>query len=90
VFRTWMVGCLLLPIACSGRDVRSASLPTHAEGDSLGIADETEPMVVFRCESGRVGAYLVAGPPPHDADVLPEDAVRIDLDSAPACIGSAP
>jgi hypothetical protein len=90
VFRTWMVGCLLLPIACSGRDARSGSLLAHAEGDSLDLTDEPQPMVMFRCESGRVGAYLVAGPAPEDSDVLPEDAVRIDLDSALDCSVTAP
>ena len=90
MFRTWLVGCLLLPIACSGRDARSSSSLAHGEGDSLGLTVETEPMVMFRCESGRVGAYLVAGPAPDDSDVLPEDAVRIDLDSAPDCSVTAP
>jgi hypothetical protein len=88
VLRMWMVGCFLLPLACSDGDVRSAALPDDT--DSLGLADETQPMVMFRCESGRLGAYLVAGSAADDSDFLPDDAVRVDLDSAPPCIGSAP
>jgi hypothetical protein len=90
VFRTWMVGCLLLPMACSTSDVRTGSLSVHSEGDSLGIPDDQKPMLVFRCELGRVGAYLVVGPPPEDSGDLPEDAVRVDLDSPPTCIATAP
>ncbi|HWN18588.1 MAG TPA: hypothetical protein VNO19_06705 [Gemmatimonadales bacterium] len=88
MLRMWMVGCFLLPLACSDGDVRSAAL--SADTDSLGLADETQPMVMFRCESGRLGAYLVAGSAADDSDFLPDDAVRVDLDSAPPCIASAP
>lgn len=88
VLRIWMVGCCLLSLACSDRDARSASLPAHT--DSLDTADEATPMVMFRCESGRVGAYLVAGSTPDDSNFLPDNAVRVDLDSAPPCIASAP
>jgi hypothetical protein len=83
-----MVGCFLLPLACSDGDVRSAAL--SADTDSLGLAGETQPVVMFRCESGRLGAYLVAGPAADDPDFLPDDAVRVDLDSAPPCIANAP
>lgn len=89
VLRVWMVGCLLLPLACSEGEVRSAAA-VSANTDSLGLADETQPMVMFRCESGRVGVYLVAGSAADDSDFLPDDAVRVDLDSAPPCIASAP
>jgi hypothetical protein len=86
--RMWMVGCMLLLLACSNGEVRSAALA--ADTDSLGQADEAQPMVMFRCESGRVGAYLVPASAAVVSDILPDDAVRVDLDSAPPCIADAP
>ena len=86
--RMWMVGCLLLALACSDSNVRSAAL--SADPDSVGPADAVQPMVMFRCEAGRLGAYLVASTGGGDADVLPENAIRVDLDSSPPCIASAP
>jgi hypothetical protein len=48
-------------------------------------------MLVLRCEEGRVNAYLVVGPPGEGGPSQMEDgAVRVDLDSAPPCIASAP
>ena len=88
VRRMWMVGCCLLSLACTDGDVRSAAL--SADADSFGLANEAQPMLMFRCESGRVGAYLVTASATDDSDLLPDDAVRVDLDSAPPCIASAP
>jgi hypothetical protein len=53
-------------------------------GDSLSGTGGQSPRVVVRCETGRLGAYVVmAGAP--DSDWLDERAVRVTMDSAPRC-----
>jgi hypothetical protein len=87
--RGWILG-LALCLACSDGNVRSGSLPEAADflpmaGDSaepassLAVALDTmggeQPRLILRCEEGRLGAYVV----------LDEQAVVVNLDSAPAC-----
>ena len=45
---------------------------------------EGEPAVLFRCEEGRLGAYLVPGTA-GDEGLAAEQMVPISLDSAPSC-----
>jgi hypothetical protein len=42
-----------------------------------------QPTVLFRCEEGRVGAYIVTSPP--NTEPTQDQMVRISLDSAPDC-----
>ena len=60
-------------------DTEASSPPALAEPAAAG----NHPTVLFRCEGGRVGAYLVPG----SVDTLPSDdeLVPISLDSAPEC-----
>ena len=70
-----MLPCLLA-LACSHP-------PASSESES--------PTLVFRCHDGRVSAYVVVA---TTADIaagdLPEDAVEVQLDSAPTCSESTP
>ena len=86
-------------LGCSGAEPRSdaesqPALPVvsgAAVDDTLsalpatvGDAEGEQPAVVFRCEEGRLGAYLVttvAG----DRGLFEERMVPISLDSAPGC-----
>lgn len=86
-------------LGCSGSEPRSDAqsrpvLPMvsgAAVEDSLsalaatvGDAEDEQPAVVFRCEEGRLGAYLVttaAG----DRGLFDEQMVPVSLDSAPGC-----
>ncbi len=47
-------------------------------------ADAPQPAVVFHCEDGRLGAYLVPGGS-GEAELGGEQMVPIILDSAPSC-----
>lgn len=59
-------------------------LPANASDDE----EEPQPAVLFRCEGGRLGAYLVpAGG--DESGVATEQMVPISLDSAPSCDGEA-
>ena len=90
----------LLVLGCSAPEPRSGSESGRApsdtaaaglQADSLSFhlpaeADSTveQPGVVFRCEDGRLGAYLVttaAG----NRGAYEEQMVPIRLDSAPGC-----
>lgn len=42
-----------------------------------------EPTVLFRCEEGKLGAYVVSGA--AEGESAEAQMVRIDLDSAPDC-----
>ena len=86
-------------LGCSSSEARSdaetsPALPVvtgAAVGDTTSAVPATEvddegeqPAVVFRCEEGRLGAYLVttvAG----DGGLFEEQMVPISLDSAPGC-----
>lgn len=73
--RRWFWSGLLLSVACSDAEVRS----------------DEQPRLVFGCEEGRVVAYLVvSGSSEVESGFMEDQAVRVDLDSAPACIESAP
>ena len=88
-----VLGCSA-PEARSGSESGRASPDTAAAGlqaDSLSVLPPAEaesageqPGVVFRCEEGRLGAYLVttaAGA----GGVYEDQMVPIRLDSAPGC-----
>jgi hypothetical protein len=83
----WFGWGLLLCAACTNKGVGSGSLQADflpAVGDS--VAPEEQPQLVFRCENGRLGAYLVVGTPAEvDSDKLDPRAVAVKLDSAPTC-----
>jgi hypothetical protein len=65
----------------SGSAVHSDSVPLlRPGGDDSG----ERPEVMFRCEEGRLGAYLVTAPAGDDG-VFGEQMVPISLDSAPSC-----
>jgi hypothetical protein len=87
-------------LGCSGPKARSdaESWPARPvvsgaalDGDTTSVFPATEadgegeqPAVVFRCEEGRLGAYLVTTAP-GDGGLLGEQMVPISLDSAPSC-----
>lgn len=81
--------CLFMLVGCSNGDVRSegqgavASATVDAEvGVEADLTDE-QPTVLFRCEEGRVGAYVVTGG--FEEQPVEDQMVRINLDSAPRC-----
>jgi hypothetical protein len=93
--RYWLLSATLLCVACSERTVPTGNLPQPADflpslapelppatdNDTLA---EDQPRLVFRCEQGRLGAYIVTDA--AAADNQPgNDAVEVRLDSAPAC-----
>jgi hypothetical protein len=90
--RGWLVPGLTACLACSDGRVHSGSLPEAADflpmaGDS---GEDTltgqQPRLILRCENGRLGAYIVLGPPGEaEPDPIDAHAVAVDLDSAPAC-----
>lgn len=81
--------CLFMLVGCSNGDVRSeeqgdmvsatADAEVNAEADLTG----EQPTVLFRCEEGRVGAYVVTGE--FEDQPAQDQMVRINLDSAPRC-----
>lgn len=86
-------------LGCSGHearpDVESRPAPTVMSGavhdtDAIPVVPaaesegEGEPAVLFRCEEGRLGAYVVPGAP-GDGGLVKEHMVPISLDSAPSC-----
>ena len=83
--------CLLFSLACSDGTVRSASIDPPSR-DSLDAGrDGEQASLILRCEEGRVNAYLVMGMPAEpDSGSIDDRAVRVQLDSSPACSGTAP
>jgi hypothetical protein len=83
--------CLALVLACSGAEIRSTSagerLPDATTTGSLTAPDSSveneQPTVMFRCEQGSVGAYIVTSP--SGAEPTQDQMVRISLDSALDC-----
>jgi hypothetical protein len=91
---------VLAVLACSAPEARSgaesgrASPDTAATGlqaDTLSILPPAEvesagdqPGVVFRCEEGRLGAYLVTAAA-GEGGLYEDQMVPIRLDSAPGC-----
>lgn len=51
--------------------------------------EEQQPAVLFRCEEGRLGAYLMPAGGGDGSGVEEEQMVPIILDSAPSCGGKA-
>ena len=84
---TWLAGA----VACSNPALpeRAAAdtVPTEAGIGSAALESDLRegrhPTVLFRCEAGKVGAYIVPG----TLDSLPSEnqLVPITLDSAPTC-----
>lgn len=88
----WSIFCLFAVAGCSHPEIRAespgdsvqvglatGSLTLGEEGDVGG----QQPEVMFRCEEGKVGAYVVTGS--LDSLIFDEQMVRIALDSAPDC-----
>ena len=70
-----MVPCLLFCIGCSDGPVPSGFLDR-----------EREPVLLLRCQEGRVAAYLTMDPPEDpEAGPVPDGAVSVELDSTPSC-----
>jgi hypothetical protein len=73
--RAWLGPCLLFWIGCSDVPVPSGFLD-----------HEREPVILLRCQEGRVAAYITTDPPDDvEAGAVPEEAVPIELDSTPSC-----
>ena len=84
--------CLALLLGCSDAEIRSTSagdqLPVGMATGSLRPAADSsvvgeQPTVMFRCEEGKVGAYIVTSP--LDTEPTQDQMVRISLDSVPDC-----
>lgn len=81
--------CLFMLVGCSNGDVRSegqwavAGATVDAEVGVETALTEEQPTVLFRCEEGRVGAYVVTGE--FEDQPAQDQMVRINLDSAPRC-----
>lgn len=84
--------CLVVLLGCPDAEIRSRSagdqLPAGTATGSLNPASDggvegEQPTVMFRCEDGRVGAYIVTSP--LDTEPTQDQMVRISLDSAPDC-----
>jgi hypothetical protein len=69
------ISLLLFCIGCSATPVPS------------GFVDENaDPIVLFRCEEGRVAAYIsVNAEQQTESDSLPDGAVPVQLDSSLSC-----
>jgi hypothetical protein len=88
----WFPFCLTVLLGCSDPEIRSqpAGAPVHGETatgsltpSSDAAAEGEQPTVMFRCEEGTMGAYVVTGF--LDSLTGQEQMVRITLDSAPDC-----
>ncbi len=91
VCRSWVVTGIAGVVGCSNPALRAE----QAVADTLRVemsrrpiaadsaAEGSQPTVLFRCEGGRVGAYIVPG----SLDTLPleDQLVPISLDSALEC-----
>jgi hypothetical protein len=81
--------CVFIVVGCSGGDLRSgaqgpvASATADDEGGAEVEAGGEQPTVLFRCEEGTIGAYVVTGE--FDDQPAEDQMVRISLDSAPRC-----
>jgi hypothetical protein len=75
VFDACRISLLLFCIGCSATPVPS------------GFADDNaDPIVLFRCEEGRVAAYIsVNAEQQTESDALPDGAVPVQLDSSLSC-----
>lgn len=62
-------------------ELDTASVLPATEPDGEG----EQPAVLFRCEGGRLGAYLVTAASGGDGGLFEEQMVPISLDSAPSC-----
>jgi len=87
-------------LGCSGPEARSdaESWPSPVVVSGAALEDDTtpafpapgadgeseQPAVVFRCEGGRLGAYLVTTAS-GDSGLFEEQVVPISLDSAMGC-----
>ena len=91
MYRSFVLTWLAAAVACS-----NPALPERAAADTVAteagvgsgghegdLREGSHPTVLFRCEAGKVGAYIVPG----TSDSLPSEdqLVPITLDSAPAC-----
>jgi hypothetical protein len=75
VSRAWLLACSLLWIGCSDAPVPSGFL-----------SREAEPVLLLRCQEGRVTAYITLDPPADlERGPVPDDAVPIQFDSTPSC-----
>ncbi len=73
--RAWLMLCLLLGIGCSAGPLPSGSLD-----------NENQPMILLRCQEGRVAAYITMDRPDElNAGSLPDGSVPVQLDSPPSC-----
>jgi hypothetical protein len=93
--RYWLLSATLLCVACSERTVPTGNLPQPADflpslapelppatdNDTLA---EDQPRLVFRCEQGRLGAYIITDAAAAEGQVS-NHAVQVLLDAAPAC-----
>ena len=84
---TWLAGAFAcsnpaLPQRAAADTVRTeAGIGTdHSEND---LGEGRQPTVLFRCEAGKVEAYIVPGT--FDSLSSEHQLVPITLDSAPAC-----
>jgi hypothetical protein len=80
--------CVLMLVGCSNEEVRSGAQEpmASATADLVGAQMEpagAQPTVLFRCENGRVGAYVVTGE--FEDQPTEDQMVPISLDSAPGC-----
>ena len=88
----WSMFCVFAFVGCSHPEIRAessrdsvhvelatGSLTLSLDGNDAG----QQPDVMFRCEEGKVGAYVVTGS--LDSLISGEQLVRIALDSAPDC-----
>lgn len=75
-------------LGCSGPearpDVESGPSPTIVSGAAGAEGESEQPSVVFRCEGGRLGAYLVTTASGDDG-LFEDQMVPISLDSALGC-----
>lgn len=77
-----------LVAGCADGDPRSGARESLASPPADEVVVEgslaiEEPTVLFRCEQGRLGAYVVTGA--VEAEPAEAQMVRIELDSAPDC-----
>jgi hypothetical protein len=74
VFNPCRLSLLLFCIGCSARPVPSGF-----------VDQDLDPIVLFRCEEGRVAAYISANREQTDSDTLPDGAIPVQLDSSLSC-----
>ena len=74
VFNVSRISFLLFCIGCSARPVPSGF-----------VERDLDPIVLFRCEEGRVAAYISANREQTENDTLPDGAVPVQLDSSVSC-----